>query len=478
MRPAKPFTMPPASHPLRSSLVLPALSVALLIASVACVAAQPSTSETEGPAGAQGSTADWRNDKPGRVHHVDVANLPAPFATPSAQKSPTMVPAPKDARLAVPAGFKVDAFATGLKNPRLLRLAPNGDIFVAEPDAGRIVVLRPSADGFKAASIETFADHLELPSGMQFYPAGSDPKWLYVAEVNRVLRFPYARGDRKASAAPKVIVPQLSPNTTDGHSNRDLVFSADGKRMFVAVGSQSNVGQEMKKKTRAEIEKFEAKHGVGATWDTERNRANVLAFPVDSPESGKIYATGIRNCAGLTLHPVTGELWCTTNERDGLGDNLVPDYSTRVKEGGFYGWPWYYLGSNEDPRQRNARPDLVGKAIVPDVLYTSHSAALSLTFYMANSGKSAFPKEYVGEGFAAFHGSWNRSFRTGHKIVRVRMKNNAPTGDYEDFLTGFIVDDAQVWGRPVALLQLADGSMLMSDDGANQIWRISYSAGT
>ena len=449
--------------------------IAYIASSQARPAARSSGVSGEGFAN---NTADWRNDKPGRLHHLQAANLPPPFQTPSARNNPSVVPAPKQARLAVPEGFKVESFASELKNPRVMRLAPNGDIFLSEPDAGRIVVLRPSADGFKAAALEVFAEGLDQPFGMQFYPAGDDPKWLYVAELNRVVRFPYAKGDRKAGGAAKVVVEQLSPNTSSGHSTRDLAFSPDGRRLFVSVGSESNVAQEMKKRTRAEIEKFEAKHGLGAAWDTEKYRADVLVFPVDSPQSGKIFATGIRNCVGLTVHPVTGDLWCTVNERDGLGDNLVPDYSTRVKEGGFYGWPWYYLGSNEDPRQRGARPDLAGKAIVPDVLYTAHSAALTLTFYVPNTGKSAFPQAYFGEGFAALHGSWNRSFRTGHKIVRVRMKDDAPTGEYEDFLTGFILDDSKVWGRPVALLQLPDGSMLMSDDGGNQIWRISYSAGT
>ena len=183
----------------------------------------------------------------------------------------------------------------------------------------------------------------------------------------------------------------------------------------------------------------------------------------------------MRNCVGLTLQPATNALWCTTNERDGLGDDLVPDYSTRVREGGFYGWPWYYLGDHEDPRLKGDRPDLENKVLIPDVPYQAHSAALSLTFYVASRGKSAFPAQYEGDAFAAFHGSWNRSLRTGYKLVRVRMKDGVPTGDYEDFLTGFIVDDGSVWGRPVATVELADGSLLMSDDGANVIYRISYS---
>jgi glucose/arabinose dehydrogenase len=199
-----------------------------------------------------------------------------------------------------------------------------------------------------------------------------------------------------------------------------------------------------------------------------------LEFDAAAPGAAVIYASGIRNCVSLTVQPANGALWCTTNERDALGDDLVPDYSTRVKRGSFYGWPWYYIGSNEDPRLKGERSDLAGKVSVPDVLYQSHSAALSMTFYAASSGKSAFPAAFVGDAIVGFHGSWNRSLRTGYKLVRVHMKNGEPTGDYEDFLTGFVVDDAHVWGRPVATAELSDGSLLMSEDGNNVIYRISY----
>jgi glucose/arabinose dehydrogenase len=244
--------------------------------------------------------------------------------------------------------------------------------------------------------------------------------------------------------------------------------------LFVSVGSGSNVAETMSKKSPQEIQSWEATHGLGAAWDRETDRAVVLVFDAAMPAQPVIFAAGIRNCVGLTLQPANGSLWCTTNERDALGDDLVPDYSTRVARGAFYGWPWYYIGSHEDPRLKGERPDLAGKVAVPDVLYQSHSAALGMTFYAAGAGKSAFPPSYVGDAFVAFHGSWNRSLRTGYKLVRVRMKNGEPTGEYEDFLTGFIVDDASVWGRPVATVQLADGSLLLSEDGNNIIYRISY----
>jgi len=417
--------------------------------------------------------ADWKRDAPGRVHRIDVATLPAPFDSGSATNFPKVVDRPADAKLQVPAGFKVEVFASDQKSARAMRLAPNGDIFLTETAVGAVKVLRPSADGATATSVETFAQGLNLPFGMAFYPA-KNPKWLYVAETNRVVRYPYKVGDQKASALPEIVVPELSPVGTGGHFTRDLVFSPDGKRMFVSVGSGSNVAENMAKKSPAEIKTWEAANGLGATWDTEEKRADVLVFEVGSQKPGKVFATGIRNCAGLTMQPATGTLWCTTNERDMLGDDLVPDYSTRVLPGHFYGWPWYYMGKYEDPRLKGDRPDLANKATVPDVPYQAHSAALNLVFYTATSGSSAFPKEYVGDGFAVMHGSWNRAFRTGHKIVRVRMKNGMPTGEYDDFLVGFIADDGNAWARPVGAVVASDGSLLMSEDGNNTIYRISY----
>ena len=365
-------------------------------------------------------------------------------------------------------------FTRDVDGPRVMRIAPNGDIFVAETGQGRIKVLRPSADGASVASSSTFVEGLDRPFGMQFYPAGGRPQWLYVAENNRVLRYAYRVGDTKGASEPEVVVPQLA-QTTGGHYTRDLAFSADGRRMFVAVGSASNVAEDLPKKTPDEIKAWEAEHGLGAAWGDETNRADVLVFDVGSTAPGKPYATGIRNCVGLTIQPGSGDLWCTVNERDALGDNLVPDYSTRVRPGGFYGWPWYYMGDHEDPRHAGERPDLAGKTITPDVPYQAHSAAVGLTFYTASTGRSAFPDEYVGDGFAVFHGSWNRSSRTGHKIVRVPMKNGAPTGEYVDFLVGFITADGKPWARPASVTEASDGSLLMSDDDGDVIYRISFS---
>lgn len=416
--------------------------------------------------------ADWKKDEPGRIHRIDLNKLPPPGDTPSATNFPQLIAKPANAELRVPKGFKVNVFTADVQAPRVMRVAPNGDIFLAETQTGRIKVMHPSADGSQAAKIEVFAQGLLQPHGIQFYPA-VQPQWLYVAETNRVVRYAYHVGDAVARSVPEVVVAELAP-VGGGHFTRDLDFSLDGKRMFVSVGSQTNIADGMPKKTADEIKAWEAKHGLGAAWGPEENRAAVLVFEMNTNKPGKIFATGIRNCVTLTVQPKNGALWCATNERDMLGDDLVPDYSTRVKEGAFYGWPWYYLGNHEDPRLKGDRPDLAGKVTVPDVLYQAHSAATGMVFYNATTGASAFPKQYVGDGFAVLHGSWNRAFRTGYKVVRIRMKNGEPTGDYEDFMVGFIVD-GNSWGRPATATVAADGSLLVSDDGANVIYRISYS---
>jgi hypothetical protein len=433
--------------------------------------AAPTASSIEVPTSSMQS-ANWRLDAPGRVHRITANSLPPPFATPSSRNNSSVVAKPSGASISVPSGFRVDTFISSLTGPRKMLVASNGDILVTEMRAGRVTVLHPASDGSRVARTDVYLQGLDLPFGLAFYPSAQNPQWLYVAETNRVTRYPYRVGDVKPRGAAQIVVAQLPSGV--GHSTRDIAFSPDGKRLFVSVGSGSNVAETMSKKTPAEIKSWEAAHGLGAAWGAETDRAVVLEFDAAAPGTASIFASGIRNCVSLTVQPANGALWCTTNERDALGDDLVPDYSTRVKRGSFYGWPWYYIGSNEDPRLKGERPDLAGKVSVPDVLYQSHSAALSMTFYAASGGKSAFPADFVGDAIVGFHGSWNRSLRTGYKLVRIHMKNGEPTGDYEDFLTGFVVDDAHVWGRPVATAELADGSLLMSEDGNNVIYRISY----
>lgn len=428
----------------------------------------------EVPTGTGGKNPnDWQLQAPGLQHHFKVADLPAPFATTSAGNGPRVVPAPDDAVLSVPPGFTVKKFAEGLHNGRLVRTAPNGDLFIAETGAGRIRVMR-TKDGADAPTVnQIFAEGLHGPFGISFYPPGDNPQWIYVGNNNSVVRFPYHNGDLQATGEPQVIVPKLA-NTTGTHTTRDVVFSRDGKKMFISVGSGSNVAEEMDKKTPDEIKAWEAENGLGAAWGSEEHRADILVTDPEGKQPLHAYATGIRNGVGMAVNQITGDLWVSTNERDALGDNLVPDYVTRVKEGGYYGWPWYYMGNHEDPRLAGDRPDLAGKAIVPDVLEQSHSASLEMTFYTATTGAAAFPAEYQGDAFVALHGSWNRNTRTGYKIIRVRVNNGVPTGEYDDFLTGFVVNNSSVWGRPVGVTVAHDGALLVTEDGNRTMWRIAY----
>ncbi|MEX1084189.1 MAG: PQQ-dependent sugar dehydrogenase, partial [Xanthobacteraceae bacterium] len=301
-----------------------------------------------------------------------------------------------------------------------------------------------------------------------FYPNDGKPEWVYVANTDSVVRFPYRAGDLKARGAPEMIVPRLP--TGGNHWTRDVVFSKDGKRMFVSVGSASNVAQDMPPAPPGGLQNWVAENPLGAAWGAETERADVLLFDPQG-KNRRIFATGIRNCVGMDIHPATGDLWCSTNERDLLGDDLPPDYLTRVREGAFYGWPWYYTGAHQDPRHKNARPDLADKITVPDVLLQPHSAPLGMVFYNGNQ----FPAEYKGQAFAALHGSWNRTTRTGYKIVRAIVKEGVPTGEYEDFVIGFVINDANAWGRPVGVTVAKDGSLLFSEDGNGTIWRVTYS---
>ncbi|WP_316234016.1 sorbosone dehydrogenase family protein [Bradyrhizobium sp. SZCCHNR1098] len=433
---------------------------------VAALSALVTAAATAQPAVLKGKDAfgSWQGDAPGTIRLIRPEDLPKPGATASAANVSRVVQRPASAVPKVIDGFKIALFAEGLSGPRIIRTAPNGDIFVAETRAGRVRVLRPSEDGSKVASSEIFAGRLGHPFGIAFYPS-ADPQWVYVASTERVMRFPYRAGDMKAHGPLQVVVPDLPAGY--GHSTRDVVFTRDDKRMLVSVGSVGNVGEALGEPAGG-ISAWIKAHPLGAAWGGEADRAGVLAFDPDG-NNRSLFATGIRNCVGLAIQPTTGTPWCSTNERDGLGDDLVPDYVTRVKEGGFYGWPWYYIGDNPDPRHAGERPDLKGKITMPDVLLQPHSASLGLTFYDGN----LFPPEYRGDAFAAEHGSWNRSKRTGYKVIRVRLKDGVPTGEYEDFVTGFVLNDREVWGRPVGVTVARDGSLLISEDGNGTIWRVS-----
>jgi glucose/arabinose dehydrogenase len=416
-------------------------------------------------------SAAWTADKPGDLHHIKPTGLAAPFASDSAGNGPKLAPRPDGAMPAVPKGFKIGIFADKLGKPRLPLRAPNGDIFLSEAAKGQITVLR-SNGGAKADTTSVFASGLSRPYGMALWPAGPNPQYLYVANVNSVVRFPYSVGALQAKGEPEVVVEKIS-DTSGGHVTRTLAFSQDGKTMFLSVGSATNIASNIGAAPPQPLAQWEAKYGVGAAWGEETERAAVLAFDPDG-RNRRPYANGLRNCVGMLVHPKTGDLFCSVNERDELGDNLPPDYVTRVKAGGFYGWPWYYIGANEDPRLKGIRPDLGTKVLVPDTLIQSHSAPLGMVVYQAPPGaKYAFPKQYEGDIFLALHGSWNRGNRTGYKLVRVMMKNGVPTGQYQDFMTGMVLSDRAVWGRPAAVEVAADGALLVVDDGGGVVWRIT-----
>ena len=417
----------------------------------------------------QAAYGDWKADAPGVRRKITAADLPSPFATPAVRETARVIAQPSGAQLSVPSGFSVALFADHLDNPRAIRVAPNGDIFVAESRAGRVRVLRAADGAAKPEQNEVFASGLGQPFGVAFYPPGPDPRFVYVATTMSVVRFPYKNGDLRASGPAETIIPSLAESGA-GHWTRDVAFSPDGKRMFIAVGSGSNVAESMGKKSVDEAKQWDAEHGLGAAWGNETDRADVLVFDPQG-QGRRVFASGIRNCVTLAIEPKTSDLWCSTNERDGLGDNLPPDYLTRVREGAFYGWPWYYIGNHEDPRHKDERPDLAGKITVPDVLLQPHSAPLEMVFYEG----AMFPADYRGSAFAALHGSWNRHLRTGYKIVRAILKDGVPTGEYEDFVTGFVTDDGSVWGRPVGVAVAKDGALLFSEDGNGTIWRVAYS---
>ena len=408
-----------------------------------------STSKLKAPPPATPFT-DFRYEKPGTVRKITVKDLPQPYATESAENAAKLVARPDNVWPAAPAGFKVELYGSGLENPRTLLTAANGDIFLAESDPGRIRVFRGLTSDGKPEQSAIFASGLKRPYGLAFYPPGPDPQWLYVGSTAEVVRFPYHNGDLKASGTAEHIADLPAPG---GHWTRAVAFSQDGKKMFVAVGSASNVDDP-------------------DTTPQEKNRADILVCdPANCQLS--VYAYGIRNAGGgIAINPETGELWCSVNERDGLGDNLVPDYITHVQEGGFYGWPWWYMGGHQDPRHKGKHPELKDKVIVPDVLLQAHNASLEFTFY---EGKQ-FPAEYKGDIFASEHGSWNKAVRVGYEVIRVPLHQQADaSGEYEDFLTGFVLPDGNVWGRPVGVTVAPDGSILVSDDGSNSIWRVSYS---
>ncbi len=396
---------------------------------------------------------DWTKDAPGVRRKITVPDLPSPSSNVLSVNLPRVVQPPTDARLEVPPGFKIDLYANGFRDPRFLLTAPNGDIFVVESHANRIKVLRDSHSNRKP-TVDTFTEqNLNKPFGIAFYPPGNDPHFLYVANTDGIVRFPYRNGDLKARGPAEELNAHLSGGAahlrSGGHWTRDVVFSPDGKKMYASIGSRSN-----------------ASDNAG-----EADRARIFEFNPDGTDR-KVYAWGIRNAVGIAFRPGTNDLWMSTNERDEIGEDLPPDYISSVLPGGFYGWPWFYIGNHPDPRHKGKHTELADKVIAPDVLVQAHSATLNLCFYTGDQ----FPSEYKGDIFAAFHGSWNRIRRTGYKVVRVPFDHSTgkARGEYEDFVTGFVTPEGKVWGRPVGLTVAKDGSLLISEDGNGTIWRVSY----
>ncbi|MGH1397241.1 MAG: PQQ-dependent sugar dehydrogenase [Trichormus sp.] len=381
---------------------------------------------------------------------ITLQSLPAPLATDSASKPPQVVAIPENPVLKVPSGFTVNVFADGLNAPRWLALTPSGDVLVTETRQNRIRLLRDTNGDGVADVRQTFAsasNGLNIPFGMAF--SGDS---FFLGNTDAVLRFPYRQGQQQLTGNGQKIA-DLPGGGYNQHWTRNVVVSPDGKKLYVSVGSRSNVDEE------------------------ELPRASVQVMNLDGSQQ-KTFAFGLRNPVGLDFHPVTQELYTTVNERDGLGDDLVPDYLTRIRQGEFYGWPYTYFQPGKlDPRQtvngKSKRPELAARTRNPDVLFQAHSAALGLQFY---DGKT-FPARYRNGAFVAFRGSWNRDRGTGYKIVFVPFNaQGRPEGYYEEFLTGFLLNPSvpSTWGRPVGLLVLPDGSLLVTEEANNRIYRIQY----
>ena len=388
--------------------------------------------------------AAMETQTPGERIEVSPSDLPRPGATPSAGNAPRIVKRPPGAGLRLPPGFRAELFAERLGDARNLVVAPNGDVFLSEGAENRVTVLRDEGQGL-ATKREIFADGLTAPYGIAFRDDG-----VYIADLERAWRYPYRMGEMKPAGPRTKVTPDGALGSADGHFTRNIVFSRDGSRLFVAIGSRSNVGED------------------------PSPRASVQLFRADGTGE-ETYASGLRNPVGIALYPGSDEVYVVVNERDGMGDGLVPDFLTRLQPGGFYGWPYAYIGANPQPGLAERRPELVKRSLVPDVLFRSHSAPLGLAFYTGRQ----FPAEYRGDAFVTLHGSWNSAHPTGYDIVRVPFRDGRPVGHYEIFASGFWVAGdrpAEVWGRPVGIAVAKNGSLLVADDAGETIWRISYVA--
>lgn len=368
--------------------------------------------------------------------------LPQPYDTPHVRNSPRVIDRPDGARLTLPQGFDIGIWAEEFERPRFMLLGPNQEVLLADSaDEGSVFVLRDTDGDHQADQRHLLVDGMYRPYGIAFWR-----DHVYIAGTTEVKRWKYDPSKMKVSGPGETVVSW--PEFKKGHWTRSILFHPHTDEMFVTIGSASN---------------------VDAGEDPRRAAINVYR---PDGTAHRIFASGLRNTIGLDFYPGTTQIWAAVQERDALGDDLVPDYFTSVTEGAFYGWPYAYIGPNEDPRRKGERSDLVEKTQYPDILIQAHSAVLDIEFYTGES----FPEYYRGGAFLAYHGSWNRSKRTGYKVVFVPFRDGKPTAAPEDFLTGWMIDPDQreVWGRPVGILQLADGSLLISDDGGDKVWRVSY----
>lgn len=427
------------------SLLLVGIGSAFGLMSLACVTHSNESHARPGPLTSPDKTAMPTEEiQKTTLGHFEIkpSDLAPPYETRDAENPPRIIPRPSGAGLQLPAGFTAAVFAEGgFLQPRWLAQAPNGDVFVADSKAGNIIVLRDTNNDGTADQRFIFASVLNQPFGMAFWR-----NYLYVGNTNAVVRFRYRPGQTSAEGDSEKIA-DLPGSGYREHWTRNLVFNPPGSKLYVTVGSQSN----------SDVE--------------PEPRASILEFEPDGT-GRRVFASGLRNPVGLSFYPGTNQLWATVQERDRLGDDLPPDFVTSITEGAFYGWPYTYIGSNPDPRHQGGQPDPPIQTVVPDLLIQAHSAVLGLTFYTG----AMFPRDYRGDAFVALHGSWNRSKRTGYKVVRIHFQKNRPVGGYEDFVVGWMLseDKPEVWGRPCGLLVMKDGSMLVADDGANKIWRITY----
>jgi glucose/arabinose dehydrogenase len=394
------------------------------------------------------STALADPQAPGTRIKIDVADLARPGDTPSSSNGPRPISKSASVTLNAPPGFTVNVFAENLTNARNLVVAANGDVLLAESGAGKITLLRDADGDGKAETVTTFAEGFRYAHGIAF---GKD--CLYIGDTEGVWRLAYTVGDTVARAKQTRVTPDGAFGSRGGHITRNVVISPDGRKLLVSIGSAGNIAEEPN--PRATIQEFTL-NPAGTFAGTQR-----------------IFASGLRNPVGTAYYPGTNDLYTVVNERDTLGDELVPDYLTKVADNGFYGWPYSYLGKNPQPGFADRRPDLVAKAIVPDLLFRSHSAPLGLAFYTA----SQFPAEYQGGAFVALHGSWNAAAPRGYNVVYVPFENKRPRGDYIVFASGFWSGtgaNAEVWGRPAGVAVAKDGSLLIADDGSDTVWRVSY----